>query len=286
MLDLFQKMDKTMNHGEQNISPVLKPGLYIVPTPIGNLSDITLRAIHTLQSAAAIYCENTNHSIKLLSHYQISTPLAVYNDHSNSNDRHKILRRSQREAIALISDAGMPLISDPGYKLVQEAYANDIYVTVLPGPCAVITAIALSGMPTDCFTFLGFFDASRVINFKDTNTTLAFYESPKRLVATLQWICDHMSDRTVSVCRELSKHHEENCRGEAAHILAHFQARDTIKGEYVIMLSPPRDKEYTDGDILNLFQDNPYHLEGKNLIAYVSDKYNIPRRRVYQVYHQ
>ena len=267
-------------------SSELKAGLYIVPTPIGNLKDITLRALEILQNVNYIYCENTRHSTKLLSHYKIKTPLRTYNDHSNAKDRIHIIETAKAHSIALITDAGMPLISDPGYKLIQDAYKQNIFTTVLPGPCALVTALALSSMPSDCFLFLGFFEPSKAQEFITTNTTLIFYESPKRLLKTLNWFAEHMANRTISVCRELSKIHEENIVGTYAQVIEKINNKLTIKGEFVLVLSPPEEKELTDDDILTLIDQNPYNLSAKDHIHYIAETHKLQRKRVYNLYHK
>ena len=264
----------------------LPTGLYVIPTPIGNLKDITIRALETLQSVKYIYCENTRHSRKLLSHYKIETQLRTYNDHSNAKDRAHIIETAKAHPIALITDAGMPLISDPGYKLIQEIYTQNIFTTVLPGPCALVTALALSSMPSDRFSFLGFFDISKAKTFVTTDTTLIFYESPKRLLRSLHWLSEHMQDRTISVCRELSKVHEENIAGTYEHVIASFRRKPSIKGEFVLVLSPPEEKALTDGDILELIQHNPYNLSAKDQIKHISDTYKLQKKRVYNLHHK
>jgi 16S rRNA (cytidine1402-2'-O)-methyltransferase len=264
----------------------LTSGLYVVPTPIGNLKDITLRALEILKNVDYIYCENTRHSKNLLSHYQIETPLRTYNDHSNAKDRMHIIETAKAHSIALITDAGMPLISDPGYKLIQEAYKQNIFTTVLPGPCALVTALALSSMPSDRFLFLGFFEASKAQDFIETNATLIFYESPKRLLKTLSWFAAHMENRTISVCRELSKIHEENIVGTYAHVIEHFNNKPAIKGEFVLVLSPPEERQLTDDDILALIHKNPYNLSPKDHIQYIATTHKLQKKRVYNLYHK
>lgn len=264
----------------------LKTGLYVVPTPIGNLKDITLRALEILQSVKYIYCENTRHSKKLLSHYNIETPLRTYNDHSNAKDRMHIVETARTHSIALITDAGMPLISDPGYKLIQEVYNHTIFTTVLPGPSALVTALALSSMPSDRFLFLGFFDPSKAQEFITAHTTLIFYESPKRLLKTLHWFEAHMENRTISVCRELSKIHEENIVGTYAQVIQKFNHKPNIKGEFVLVLSPPKEIELNDDDILTLIHTLPSNLSAKDHINYIATKHKLQKKRVYNLYHK
>lgn len=247
---------------------------------------MTIRALETLQSVDYIYCENTRHSRKLLSHYKVQTELRTYNDHSNAKDRTHIIETAKTHSIALITDAGTPLISDPGYKLIQEIYSQNVFTTVLPGPCALVTALALSSMPSDRFAFLGFFDTSKAKTFIATDATLIFYESPKRLLKSLHWLSEHMQDRTISVCRELSKMHEENIVGTYEYVIERFESKPSIKGEFVLVLSPPEEKKLSDDCILKLIEHNPYNLSAKDQIKHISDTYNLQKKRVYNLYHK
>lgn len=218
--------------------------LYLVPTPIGNLEDITLRALRILKEARLIAAEDTRTTRVLLQHYAISTPLTSYHEHNKLVKLDAIFEALDNGDVALVSDAGTPGISDPGYELIGEAIRRGITVTPLPGASAVITALVASGLPTDEFTFLGFAprkDKARQALFQQyahVRGTLILYESPNRLTDTLEAVIAVLgSDRRVVVARELSKLYEEFQRGGAADILAHFQAT-APRGEIVLLIAP------------------------------------------------
>jgi 16S rRNA (cytidine1402-2'-O)-methyltransferase len=222
----------------------LKPGLYIVPTPIGNLKDITLRALEYLKACDVIYCEDTRVTSKLLQAYSIKKPLLTYHEHNAEKAREQIIERIRQSAkVCLVSDAGMPLISDPGYKLIREIQAEGLYFTVLPGACAAISALCLSGMPTNQFFFAGFFEQQSAKKYKTIPSTLIFYESARRLLKTLNVLATIFDDRQVAVVREISKIYEESIFGTFDEVTQTFSKRSSIKGEIVILLSPPSEKE-------------------------------------------
>ena len=219
-----------------------KGQLVFVATPIGNLGDITLRALETLKSADAIACEDTRHAQILLNHYGIKKPLLAYHDHNESAAANGIVQRvAAGETIAVISDAGLPLIADPGYRLVQAAIAAEISITALPGANAALMALMLSGLPTDRFTFIGFLpnkSAARqqvLATLKAIPITTLYYEGPSRLVDTLIDMQKIMGDRPAAVARELTKTFEEVQRGTLSTIIAHYTAKPP-KGEIVIVL--------------------------------------------------
>ncbi|MBQ3945102.1 MAG: 16S rRNA (cytidine(1402)-2'-O)-methyltransferase [Alphaproteobacteria bacterium] len=214
--------------------------LYIVSTPIGNLKDISFRAIETLNSVDKILCEDTRISAKLLQNFGIKTPMMVYNDHNAIRVIHKVIDSilSQKETFALISDAGTPLVSDPGYKLVNVCIENRINFTVIPGASAVISALVLSGLPSDRFTFVGFSDASKFTELSKINSTLIFYEAPSRIVRTLEQMRMVFKNRTVVVVKEITKMYETSVRGDFDYVISSFK-ESVPKGEFVILLSPP-----------------------------------------------
>ena len=229
-------------------SPI--PGvLYIVATPIGNLEDITFRAVRILKEVDLVAAEDTRHSRKLLTHLGISKPLTSYFDH-NQNFKGNYLLDRLREGIsvALISDAGTPCISDPGYQLVRDAIKVGIPVVPIPGASAVLAALSAGGLPTDTFTFVGFLPPragtrrKRLATLKDETGVLVLYESPKRLLATLADIRDIYGDREVVVARELTKIHEEFIRGEASTVLEGLRERQ-IKGEVVLLIGAQAERE-------------------------------------------
>jgi len=222
----------------------LPPGLYIVATPIGNLGDITLRAAEILARCDAVACEDTRVTGKLLRHLGISKPLWRYDDHSAADDRARLLDSMAAKAVALVSDAGTPLVSDPGYKLVRAARAAGVPVTSLPGPSAPVVALTLSGLPSDRFLFAGFLpskDKARneaLAELAGVGATLVFFETAPRLTRSLAAIGEVLPGREVAVARELTKLYEECRAGSAAELAAHYQAHPP-KGEIVLLIGPP-----------------------------------------------
>lgn len=227
-------------------------GLYIVATPIGNLGDITMRAADILARCDAVACEDTRVTAKLLRHLGLHKPLWRYDDHSSAEDRERLLDAMRGKAVALVSDAGTPLISDPGYRLVRAAREEGIAITSLPGPSAAIVGLTLSGLPNDRFLFAGFLpvkDKARVdvlTELARVPATLIFYESAQRLGKTLEAIAAALPGREVAVARELTKLHEECRTGSPATLIAHYAAHPP-KGEIVLLVAPPA--EDTQGEI-------------------------------------
>ncbi len=232
----------------------LSPGLYIVATPIGNLGDITLRAITTLRGVAAVACEDTRVTGKLLHHLEIKQRLIRYDDHASEATRDHILALASEQPVALVSDAGTPLISDPGFKLVRAARDRGIAVTSLPGPSAAIMALTLAGLPSDRFLFAGFLpnkdktrrDALRGLAAVDA--TLLFYETSPRLTDALTAIGAELPGREVAVARELTKRFEECRTGSPEDLIAHYTANPP-KGEIALVIAPPGDAAVGDFDI-------------------------------------
>ena len=224
--------------------PFLKAGLYIVATPIGNLGDITMRAAETLRGVAAVACEDTRVTGRLLNHLGVKARMIRYDDHADERAREGILALATDSAVALVSDAGTPLISDPGFRLVREARERGIAVTSLPGPSALIVALTLAGLPTDRFVFAGFLPAKAkargeaLEELASVRATLVFYESGPRLVASLGSIGQALPGREVAVARELTKLFEECRTGSAAELAEHYEAHPA-KGEIVLLVGPP-----------------------------------------------
>lgn len=231
----------------------LDGGLYIVATPIGNMGDITLRAIDILGKVDAIACEDTREAGKLTSYHGLETPKIPYHDHNADEMRPQIIRRLKAgERIALISDAGMPLISDPGYKLVDEVVKEGIYVTCVPGATATLTALVLSALPSDKFMFAGFLPPksaarkSALTDVKAVPCTLIFYETAPRLAESLRDMAEILGNRRASVARELTKKFEEIRRDSLTALADHYDAEGAPKGEIVVVVEGPG---ASDGDI-------------------------------------
>jgi 16S rRNA (cytidine1402-2'-O)-methyltransferase len=220
------------------------PGrLYLVATPIGNLEDITYRAVRVLGEVDLIACEDTRQTRKLLDHYAISKPTISYHEHNEAQRAAELAERLLAGAtVALVSDAGMPLVSDPGYRLVRAAIEAGIPVEPIPGPSAALAALAGSGLPTDAFHFAGFLPAktgqrARALEaLKEEPATLIFYEAPHRVLETLEAIAQVLGPRPVVAARELTKVHEEFLRGTAAEVHAQLAARGSIKGEFTLLV--------------------------------------------------
>jgi 16S rRNA (cytidine1402-2'-O)-methyltransferase len=224
----------------------LAPGLYVTATPIGNARDVTLRALDVLKGCDAILAEDTRVSAKLLAIYGISKPLSAYNDHNAARERPKILARLRSGArLALVSDAGTPLVSDPGFKLVREAVAEGLPVHAIPGASALLTALALAGLPTDRFLFAGFLPARTgergtvLAELKALRSTLVFYETAPRLAESLGDMAAVLGPRPAAVGRELTKLHEEVRRGDLSSLAAHYAEAGPPRGELTVVVGPP-----------------------------------------------
>jgi len=217
--------------------------LYVVATPIGNLEDITLRALRTLREADWIACEDTRQTRKLLDHFGISKPAVSYHEHNEAARSAELIAKIEGGAnVALVSDAGTPLISDPGYRVVQSAIAAGIPVVPIPGPSAIVTALSAAGLPTDSFRFCGFLPPKStqrkklLEQFRGDSGTLIVYETPHRILDALDDITEVMGDRPVVVAREVTKLHEEFLRGSAAEVKASLAKRPSVKGEITLLI--------------------------------------------------
>ncbi len=228
------------------MSDELLPGLYIVATPIGNLGDLSPRAAGVLSRAAVIAVEDTRVTAGLLRHIGVKRPMLAYHDHNADRVRPRLIERMGREAVALVSDAGTPLISDPGYKLVRDARAAGHAVVTIPGPCAAVAALTLAGLPTDRFLFLGFLPAKTgakaeaIAEVAGVRATLVLYESGPRLAATLAALAEGLGDRDAAVTREITKKFEEAVTGTLSMLAARY-ADAPPKGEIVVVVAPPGD---------------------------------------------
>jgi 16S rRNA (cytidine1402-2'-O)-methyltransferase len=217
--------------------------LYVVATPIGNLEDITLRALRVLKEVDAIACEDTRRTRQLLDHYSITTPTVSYHEHNElTRAPELIVRLEDGEDIALVSDAGMPMISDPGHRLVKLAVRHNIAVVPVPGPSALVATLAAAGLPVDEFRFVGFLPSKRLARQRflralENERTLAFYEAPHRVVETLQDVLKNMGDRPLVLAREVTKLHEEFLRGSTSEVLNRVKSKP-VKGEITLLLGP------------------------------------------------
>lgn len=265
--------------------------LYIVATPLGNLEDITYRAVRVLLEVACIAAEDTRHSRKLLTHFAINTPLTSYFDHNKNLKGFVILEKLLAgQSVALISDAGTPCISDPGYQLVRDAVARGIRVVPVPGACAAITALAASGLPTDSFLFQGFLPnrsgkrRERLKTLCLEQTVLIFYEAPGRVMATLSDMLELLGDREIVVARELTKIFEEFMRGPISRVLHEISGRP-MKGEFVLLVGPPEPIVGSDGDdevrelLEKLLIREAYSL--KDAVRIVADATGVAKGKVY-----
>jgi 16S rRNA (cytidine1402-2'-O)-methyltransferase len=270
------------------------PGiLYLVASPIGNLEDITFRAVRTLKECDLIACEDTRHTRKLLDHYGIDKPTVSYHDHNESSRSAELVEKLRGGLrVALVSDAGMPLVADPGYRLVTAAVAAGVSVQPIPGPSALVTALAASALPTDAFRFGGFLPpksgqrATLLESMKDDPATLVFYEAPHRILESLADISRIMGARPVVVGREMTKTHEEFLRGTAAQILEILEARDSVKGEITVLIGkagkpegPPPDADSIQEAVATLVRDG---LPRMDAIKAVARRHGLSKREVYE----
>ena len=265
----------------------LPPGLHIVATPIGNLGDLSPRAADTLRRADRILVEDTRITAKLLAHIGAKVPMTRYDDQSSESAREAIVARLTQEAIALVSDAGTPLISDPGFKLVRAVRAAGHAVHTVPGPCAAIAALTLAGLPTDRFLFLGFLPAKAkarrdaIDEIATVRATLVLYESGQRLSETLLALAGQLGPREVAIARELTKLHEECVTGTLTE-LAQRYADAIPKGEIVIVIGPASEAEAVSDERIDALLDNALaRLSPSRAAAEVAEQLNIPRKRVY-----
>ena len=275
--------------GQAARKPPLAPGLHIVATPIGNMRDITLRALDVLHAADLIACEDTRVFAKLASHYGIAAPTVAYSDATQDSNERRVLRSlSEGKRVALVSDAGMPLISDPGYRLVRAAVADGLAVTSAPGASAVPMALALSGLPTDRFFFGGFLpakegDRRRAIASAGTvPATLVFFEAPHRLAASLVDLAELLGSRPAAVARELTKLFEEVRRAPLDELARHYAEHPDIRGEIAIVIGPPGEAEAPSADILDeALRTALAGASVKDAAAEVAARYGLKRRDVY-----
>ncbi len=268
------------------MEPAWSAGLYIVATPIGNLGDVTLRAVEALRSVAAVACEDTRVTGKLLSHLGIKQKLIRYDDHAGEEARERLLALAAEQPVALVSDAGTPLISDPGYRLIREARERGIAVTSLPGPSAAVVALTLAGLPTDRFLFAGFLpskDKARrdtLAELGAVKATLVFYETAPRLNASLTALAEILPGREVAVARELTKRFEECRTGSPDELAAHYSAHPP-KGEIVLLVAPPGERGPGEFDVDALLHTELAANKASQAAANVARATGLDRKAVY-----
>jgi 16S rRNA (cytidine1402-2'-O)-methyltransferase len=267
----------------------LLPGLYVVATPIGNLRDITLRALETLAAVDLIACEDTRVTRKLTEHFAIATPLTAYHDHNAPTMRPQLLQRlANAQSIALVSDAGTPLVSDPGYKLVRAAQADGHLVVAVPGASAVLAALTVSGLPTDRFFFAGFLPTKssardeRIAEFATLPASAVLFEAGSRIAETLGLLAERLGAREAVVCRELTKLHEEVRRGDLAELAAHWHAGGETRGEFVIIIAPALEAPAGEAEVDKMLRRALADTSLKEAVAAVAAATGQPRRNVYR----
>lgn len=271
----------------------MKSGLYIVATPIGNLGDISPRAVETLSEADVIACEDTRISKKLLSllGVNLNKTFLTLHDHNESERLQQIISLITEEgkSVALISDAGSPLISDPGYKLIRECRRHGVAVTTLPGCCALICALQLSGLPTNRFMFAGFIpnkDKARAETFssvKDIDATIVFYETANRIVKTLAVAAEVFGGRELAVAREITKMYEECLNGTAEELIEHFSKQEP-RGEMVLMISPPdKTEKISETDVEALLREKLKNMSVKSAVRDLVDSRGLNKNEVYEL---
>lgn len=275
--------------GAPMAAKVTQPGLYLVATPIGNLGDISLRALETLAGASCIACEDTRVTRKLTERFGIGTPLTAYHEHNSDEALPKILARlAEGQSVALVSDAGTPLISDPGYRLVRAATAAGHTVTALPGASAVLTALSLAGLPTDRFFFEGFLPPKqgarqkRIAELSAIPATIVVFETGPRLAASLADLAAGLGSREASICRELTKLHEEIRRGDLITLAKDYTDGGETRGEIVIVIAPPPDQETADADVDDMLRQALARVSVKDAVGEVALATGRARRDVYQ----
>lgn len=262
----------------------LRSGLYVVPTPIGNLKDITIRSLEVLKNCDVIFCEDTRVTSKLLNAYGIQKPLFIYQEHNEQQAKHFVLEKiQQNQAVCLVSDAGTPLICDPGYKLINFLNQQNIYITFLPGPSALIPALGLSGMPSNQFFFAGFFDNRSLDEIAGVSSSIIFYESPKRVLKTLQLIAQKFPKRKVAVVREISKIYEEAIRGEIEEVINIILSRDLIKGEIAIVLEPLISPPSSNLDAQEYIKYQLKNHSVKDVVSLSQNKFSINKKEAYKL---
>jgi 16S rRNA (cytidine1402-2'-O)-methyltransferase len=277
------------NELQRHLESPLSPGLYVVATPIGNLGDITIRALSVLARTDVVLCEDTRHSRTLLAHYGVQVTTRPYHEHNAARERPRVLRELESGArVALISDAGTPLVSDPGWKLVHAALDAGHRVEALPGPSAALTAVCVAGLPTDAFLFAGFLPPksgprrTRIAELKAVPGTLIFFEAPSRVAETLADLAAGLGERPAALARELTKLHEEVRRASLSE-LAEAVAGGAVKGEVVIVVGPPQKADVSDAEIAERLKAALDEMSLRDASKMVAEVLGVPKSRVYEL---
>jgi 16S rRNA (cytidine1402-2'-O)-methyltransferase len=281
---------RTYQIGDQVLEARLLPaGLYVVATPIGNLGDITLRALETLAAADLVACEDTRVTRKLFERYGLTGPLTPYHDHNAAAARPGILGRlAGGQAVALVSDAGTPLVSDPGYKLVRAAQAEGLPVVAIPGASAVLAALTVAGLPTDRFFFGGFLPSKpsardeRIAEFAALPATIVLFEAGSRIADTLALLAQRLGRRAAVVCRELTKLHEDVRRGTLDALAEHWARDGETRGEFAIVIAPAEEAVPQEEEVDNMLRHALVGASLKEAVAAVAAATGRARRHVYQ----
>jgi 16S rRNA (cytidine1402-2'-O)-methyltransferase len=282
-------MDENDNHTA--LDPGGSGALYVVATPIGNMADITFRAIQTLKEVALIAAEDTRHTKRLLDHYAIRNRMVSLHEHNETRRTGMLVKRLKGgESIAVVSDAGTPTLSDPGYRLIREAIAAEIRIVPIPGASAALTSLCASGLPTDAYVFIGFVPRKEGKRRKTLKSliaekkTLVFYESPKRIQALINDLIDTLGDRRGVLSREMTKRHEEFLRGNLSEIFDVLSERPEVKGECTLVVEGGTEKEIPSAEAIReeLFQG--LHRDGirlSSLVKSMADRYGLPKKQIY-----
>ncbi|MBX3583022.1 MAG: 16S rRNA (cytidine(1402)-2'-O)-methyltransferase [Rhizobiaceae bacterium] len=286
----MDSQQKTYVVGQAQIAArPLEPALYLVATPIGNLGDITLRALETLAAADVLACEDTRVTRVLLDRYGIRQRPGAYHEHNASEAGPKLIAALEAgRSVALVSDAGTPLVSDPGFRLVEQAQAAGIRVVPIPGPSAVLAALTASGLPSDAFLFAGFLPVkdgqrkSRLTELGAVPATLIFFESPRRLADTLVAMAETLGDRRAAIGRELTKTFEEMRTGTLAELAAHYAQATTPKGEIVICVAPPEKQADAPEDIDRLLVSLAAEMPASKAAAEAAKMTGQPKQALYR----
>ncbi len=272
--------------------------LYLVATPIGNLDDITLRAIKTLKEVDLIAAEDTRHTLKLLNYYEINKPLISYHRHNEDVKSEELIRKLLNgENIAIVTDAGTPAISDPGEEIVKEAIENDIEVIPIPGACALVNALIASGLNTKEFAFYGFLPLNKknrkniLEKIKKEDKTIILYEAPHKLIKTLEDIFENLGDIKCVIAKELTKIHEEFMRNKISNVLEELKRKDIIKGEYIILLDLNSNQLISQEDTIaqkSVKEQYEFYekqgMEKKDIIKQIAKNKNVSKNEIYQLF--